>query len=110
MWDNQGLECMFDVNTAIKEHKQWEKSKIFSILKDEVPAKKPQGIPLNLLLLRARVNSQRQYEIYEFNSMLSYSEVKDQFDSNPQPLVEWIRQNGYKVYSDYSKGKKCMIV
>jgi hypothetical protein len=36
-------------------------------------------------------------------------EVKEAFDSNPQPLVEWIRDNGKKVYSDYVKQDRKMI-
>ena len=62
-----------------------------------------------MLLLRARVNSQRQYEIYEFNSTLSYTELKDAFNTSPQPIVEWIRKNGVKVYSDYIKSDRKVI-
>ena len=111
MWDMLGLESLFEVDPYMKEYEEWEKKKIVSILKDEqVHPVKPQTIPLQMMILRARYNSQRAYEIYEFNSTLAYKELKDAFDDNPQPIVEWIRENGKKVYSDYVKQERKMIV
>jgi hypothetical protein len=109
MWDMQGLECIFDVNDHMSQYNEWEKQKIVSILKEEREPNKPQGIPLQMMILRARSNSQRSYEIYEFTSLVSMEEVKEAFESNPQPLVEWIRDNGKKVYSDYVKQDRKMI-
>jgi len=111
MWDMLGLECLFDVNKHMNEHNAWEKEKIVAILKESTTYPlKPAGIPLQMMLLRARVNSQRAYEIYEFNSTMAYDELKEAFNDNPQPIVEWIRNNGKKVYSDYLKQDRKMIV
>ena len=110
MWDMQGLECLFDVGIEIAEHDAWEKEKIVSILKEQPVSNRKSTIPLQMMLLRARVNSQRSYEIYEFNSTMDYDEVKETFDTDPQPVVEWIRENGKKVYSDYVKQDRKMIV
>jgi hypothetical protein len=109
IWDMLGLECLFDVAEHMHQYTEWEKLKIVAILKEESTVPAPKGIPLQMLLLRARVNSQRQYEIYEFNSTLSYTELKDAFNTSPQPIVEWIRKNGVKVYSDYIKSDRKMI-
>jgi hypothetical protein len=109
MWDMQGLECIFDVDKAKEELDTWEKSMIFDILKEQPRTKKPKPIPLPMMLLRARVNSQRQYEIYEFNSEVSLSDVKGMFKTNPQHIVNWIRENGIKIYSDYIPEKKRVI-
>ena len=111
MWDCNGLECLYDVDFYNKELIEWEKKKIVSILKDEhVHPVKPMTIPLQMMILRARFNSQRAYEIYEFNSTLKYKELTEAFNDNPQPVVEWIRENGKKVYSDYVKQERKMIV
>jgi len=110
MWDMLGLECLYDVGSYMKELEEWEKKKVVSILKEEQVPVKPQTIPLQMLILRARYNSQRAYEIYEFNSTLKYKELKEAFTADPQPIVEWIRANGYKVYSDYVKQERKMIV
>lgn len=110
MWDMQGLECIFDITKLKEERDNWEKKKIWQVLKEEQLHDIEPTIPLNLMILRARVNAQRHYEIYEFNSYLSKEELEEVFDSDPQPLVEWIRENGYKVYSNYVQRKKCLIV
>jgi hypothetical protein len=110
MWDCNGLECLYDVDLHMYKYNEWEKLKIVAILKEEKLPEKPPLIPLAMMLLRARVNSQRVYEIYEFNSTLGYDDLKEAFTYDPQPVVEWIRENGKKVYSDYVKQERKMIV
>jgi uncharacterized protein YrzB (UPF0473 family) len=110
MWDNQGLECLYDVDLHMNRYNEWEKQKVIAILKEEQIPTLSSGIPLQMMLLRARVNMQRAYEIYEFNSTMAYDELKEVFNDDPQPIVEWIRENGKKVYSDYVKQNRKMIV
>lgn len=110
MWDMLGLECIYDVGAYLAEHEEWEKRTMWATLKEEGPIEKPKPIPLQMMILRARANSQRSYEIYEFSSTISMNEIKKEFSRNPQPLVEWIRENGHKVYSDYVKSDRKMIV
>lgn len=102
MWCCEGLESLFDLHEAKQIMDNYEKEKVINILKEEPPPRKPNPIPLNMMLLRARVNSQRSYEIYEFSSSMSQKEIKQIFVDDPQIIVDWIRKNGYKVYSDYS--------
>ena len=110
MWDMQGLESLHDVDLHMKKYNEWEQQKIIAILKEERIPNQPLGIPLQMMILRASANSQRAYEIYEFNSTVEYDELKEAFNDNPQPIVEWIRTNGKKVYSDYVKQDRKMIV
>ena len=110
MWDMLGLECLYDVDLHMNRYDEWEKLKVVAILKEQKIPQKPPAIPLQHMILRARVNSQRAYEIYEFTSTLGYKELTEAFNDNPQPIVEWIRENGYKVYSDYVKQDRKMIV
>jgi len=110
MWDMLGLECLYDVNVHMDNYNEWEKQKVVAILKEELIPSQPIGIPLQMMLLRAKVNSQRAYEIYEFNSTMGYKELTKVFNDDPQPVVEWIRENGKKVYSDYVKQNRKMIV
>jgi hypothetical protein len=111
MWCNEGLECIYDVAAAKQEIENWEKETIFSILKEENYAgPKPNPIPLNQMILRARMNSQRSYEIYEFNSALDIDGVKELFKTDPQIVVDWIRKNGYKTYSDYVDEKSRVVI
>lgn len=110
MWDMLGLECIFDVGAAKAEIEQWEKETIWSTLKEQPHGKKPNPIPLQQMILRAKFNSQRSYEIYEFSATMSIDEIKEVFNDDPQIIVDWIRENGYKIYSDYVKQERKMIV
>ena len=110
MWDMLGLESLHDVDLHMKKYNEWEQQKILAILKDQRIPNQPSGIPLQMMILRARANSQRAYEIYEFNSTIGYDELKEAFNDNPQPIVEWIRKNGKQVYSDYVKQDGKLIV
>jgi hypothetical protein len=93
----------------MNRYNEWERQKVVAILKEERIPARPTGIPLQMLILRARANSQRAYEIYEFNSTMGYKELTKVFNDDPQPVVEWIRENGKKVYSDYVKQNRKTI-
>jgi hypothetical protein len=110
MWDMNGLEAIYDTKSARAEIKAWEKENIFAIIKEEEHRAKPRPIPLYLMILRARANSQRSYEIYEFNSALDIDGVKELFKTDPQIIVNWIRENGYKVYSDYNSKQHNQVI
>lgn len=110
VWDMLGLESIFSIDDAMIEVENYEKDKVWKTLKDEPVGKKPNPIPLQLLIMRARFNSQRSYEIYSFNTTMTEHEVRKIFAEDPQPIVEWIRENGNKIYSDYVKQERKMIV
>lgn len=110
MWDMNGLEAIYDTKSARAEIEAWEIEKIFSIIKEEKHRAKPMSIPLDLMILRARANSQRSYEIYGFNSTFDIDEVKELFNTDPQIVVNWIRENGYKVYSDYNSKQHNQVI
>ena len=100
MWDMNGLESLINVTQIEKEHAQWEKENIFRILKEENHAVKPAHVPLDMMILRAKFNSQRHYEIYAFDSELSEQAISKTFETSPQVMVDAIRGIGHKFYSD----------
>jgi hypothetical protein len=111
VWDNTGLESIFDVDKEIELREQYEKNKIWNTLKEK-PTIEPykSTIPLQNLILRARYNSQRHYEIYQFvTDGLDMDDVKFMFETNPQMIVDHIRENGKKIYSDRFEGNKVLI-
>lgn len=110
MWDMYGLECIYDLGPARAEIEKWKKDNLFAMIKEEEHKPKPNPIPLNRMIIRASMNSQRSYEIYEFNSTFNMAEVKELFKTTPQVIVNWIRENGYKVYSDYNSNKHVQVI
>ena len=110
MWDIYGLEAIYDLEPARAEIEKWEKDNLFAMIKEEEHKPKPKPIPLLQMILRARTNSQRSYEIYEFNSSEPIDIVRHWFKTTPQIIVNWIRENGYKVYSDYSPTQTNQVI
>jgi hypothetical protein len=73
---------------------------MWAALKGEKPSAR---IPnLNLLILRARANPQRNYEIYtvQVDPDVSLKDIQDMFKDTPQDIVDLVRARGHKLYSD----------
>lgn len=99
MWDCEGLECLFDITGL-------EGDAMMSGLKGET-YKTPFNI--TMMMMRARFNNQRSYEIYSFTTEdMDYDDIKDLFDNDPQIIVNAIRKDGNKIYSDYTKKQKAI--
>ena len=109
MWDMHGLESLINVSKIEKEHEQWEKENIFRILKEDNATIKPAHVPLDMMILRAKFNSQRHYEIYTFDSELSEQYIRKTFEDSPQVIADAIRNVGHKFYSDRAT-KSAVIV
>ena len=98
MWDCNGLECIFDITDL-------EGDAMIAGLKNE-PFKTPFNV--SMMMMRARLNSQRSYEIYTFEveGEISKDDMIEMFEDNPQYFAELIRKKGNKLYSDYTSKKK----
>ena len=91
MWCSEGLECVIDI-TEEEKKSMWA----------QLNGKKYQpGFSLDTLKLRAQFNSQRHYEIYTFDSGdFGLTDVRNLFETTPQTMVDFVRENGDKIYSD----------
>ena len=94
MWDCYGLEVCCDVTEA-RQRNMWE------TLKGELPSES--GIPsLGHLLLRARYNPQRNYEIYTVEAVegITANDIREMFETDPQGAADTIRRLGSCFHSD----------
>jgi len=103
-WDNTGLESCINVT-------EYEKAEMWARLSDTEP---PVGIgkAVQHIMLRARVNPQRHYEIYTINvdSSISTEDMREMFNNSPQHAADLIRARGNKVFSDRVDQKTVKIV
>jgi hypothetical protein len=99
MWDMYGLEAIINIT-------EQEQESIVSVLKGEIPR---QTNPIQYMILRARFNQQRHYEIYSVVSDLSEEDFKTLFETDPQTIVNSIRENGVELYSDRVSKKTVVI-
>ena len=97
-WDNLGIESII----PISKYEYIEQQNLIRILSEKPTIKNPlDGIVRNLLL-RARFNSQRHYEIYAIDCAEELDEKFwwNQWEEQPQATAELIRDRGHKLYSD----------
>lgn len=104
MWDCHGLESVINIT-------EYEKDTAWLMLQDRKPARSIGSI-YNALMLRARYNSQRHYEIYSIwvDDSVTEEDLTEQFEENPQGMADLIRERGRKLYSDRVDQKTTKIV
>lgn len=116
-WDMTGLEAVVDITQDLIDGDQWEKEKLFAIIKDpdDVPVNeyaRKVGNIIHVMKLRARANSQRHYEIYYIHTEGSITKetLERYFEDDPQASAELIRERGTKLYSDRISKQAQVIV
>ena len=101
MWCNTGLEFIYDLA-------DWERRKVWSALQGAEVTDNPPD--LRVLIIRARANPQRHYELYIIETTDGdIDTMRECFEHSPQTIVDLIRERGTKVYSD-RECEKAMIV
>lgn len=107
-WDMHGIESIVPVN----RYEQIDKENTLRILKDEEVVRNPLTTIVQRLLLRARFNPQRYYEIYMIECEESLDEEfwNKQWRENPQETADLIRDRGHKLYSDRSMQNNRVII
>jgi hypothetical protein len=97
MWDCNGLECLFDITNH-------DHDMLMAKLKGET-FKVPYNV--SMMMIRARANLQRSYEIYSFTTVdMDYDDIKSLFENDPQIIVNAIREQGHMIHSDYTPKQK----
>jgi hypothetical protein len=80
---------------------EYEKEMTWATLQDKEAPRKISNI-VSYLMIRARANSQRHYEIYTMmvEEGITDEDIRGMFDSDPQGSADLIRERGNKIYSD----------
>jgi len=107
-WDQHGIESI----VPITQYENWDKENFFRVLKDEKIIANPINNIIQKLVLRARVNSQRHYEIYAIDCDLDLDEEfwREQWDKEPQTTADVIRERGHKIYSNRASSEEKILI
>jgi len=99
-WDCYGIESI----VPISQYEHIDRDNTMRILAEQPKIHNPMNGILRNLMLRARVNSQRNYEIYAIDCDASLDEEfwQKQWEEYPQETAEVIRERGHQLYSDRS--------
>jgi hypothetical protein len=106
-WSSEGLESV----TAIGQYEQIDVENTLRILKDEDPLRNPVNTIIQTMILRARFNSHRHYELYAITAMegITGSDIEGMFEAAPNEAAKTIRNIGVKLYSDRVVKKRVVI-
>lgn len=97
-WDQLGIEAI----VPITQYEHHDKQNLIRILSEKSVERNPLDSIVRSLILRARYNPQRHYEIYAVDCDESMDEKfwRTQWDEHPQATADLIRDRGHKLYSD----------
>ncbi len=97
-WDENGIESI----VPITQYEQWDIQNLIKILKDQPTERNPLNSIIQRLILRAKFNTQRHYEIYAIDCDTDLDEQfwVQQWNSEPQATADLIRDRGLKLYSN----------
>ena len=108
VWDCYGLESAIPVT----QYENLEKENLVTILKGEDPTKSPLNAILNSIVMRARFNTQRNYEVYAIDCDASFTEDtwRKLFAEAPQAAADLVHARGHKIFSDRAVTSNRVIV
>ena len=97
-WDQTGIDSI----VPITQYEEWDKKNTWNVLTDSKVERNPLMSIVQNLILRARYNSQRHYEIYSIDCAFGIDEAEWRkiWEENPQATADLIRARGQKIYSD----------
>lgn len=103
-WDQLGLETIWDLGES-------EEQATLQALQGKQNAwNQIIGQKLSVLMLRARTNSHRHYEIYLIETAdIGLDNFRRYFNQAPQETADLIRSRGVKIYSDREDPQRTRI-
>ena len=106
-WSSEGLESV----TPVGHYEQIDVENTFRILNNEDPIRNPVNTLVQTMILRARYNSHRHYELYAITAMdgITGPDIEGMFEAAPNEAAKTIRNIGVKLYSDRAVKKRVVI-
>ena len=101
VWCSNGIESII----PITQYDQLDKENTMRILKDETPIVNPIDGIIRNLLLRATLNSHRNYEIYaiDCDESMDINFWNNQWNKFPQGTAEVVRERGQCLFSNWAE-------
>ena len=106
-WDQGGIEAI----VPFTQYEHHDKQNLMRLLRDQERIPNPLDRIVNMLVLRARYNTHRHYEIYAVDCAEGMDEAfwREQWAEYPQATADLIRERGHKLYSDRANQKEIKI-
>lgn len=104
MWDMYGVDGIVNATELNQQD-------VFNSLRDDNVNSRSLSCRIDAMLLRARMNSQRSYEIYSINvdEHVTTNDIASWFEVNPQGAADLIRSRGKRLLSQRNQTAKQVI-
>lgn len=106
-WCEEGLESV----VPITEYEHWDRDNTFRVLNNQETVRNPLNQMIQNMMLRARVNSQRHYELYaiDCDNSINKTDIEQMFEDDPQTAADLFRSRGHRLYSDRAEKNRVKI-
>ena len=93
MWDMYGVESVIDVTA----HQQ---NQLFDMIRGSDQFNQWLNQTINYLILRARANGQRNYEVFSIwvDKSIDADTLRAEFTSSPQLMAHLVRSRGNRIF------------
>ena len=107
MWNCHGIESI----VPITQYEDQSKLYMWKILKGEPTGKNPLDDILDAMMLRARFNAERSYEVYAMDCEegITQADLFDLWDNSPQYAADLTREKGVCMFSNRNKHRPIQI-
>jgi hypothetical protein len=106
-WCEEGLESV----VPITEYEHCDRDNMFRVLNDHETVRNPLNQIIQNMMLRARVNNQRHYELYaiDCDNSIDKTDIEQMFENDPQSAADLFRSRGHRLYSDRAEKNRVKI-
>jgi hypothetical protein len=106
-WCEEGLESV----VPITEYEHWDRDNTFRVLNNQETVRNPLNQMIQNMMLRARVNSQRHYELYaiDCDNSIDKTDIEQMFETDSQSAADLFRSRGHRLYSDRAEKNRVKI-
>jgi hypothetical protein len=98
MWDQYGIEAI----VPISQYEDQQKLDLIAVLCGKPVGHNPLFHIINHMILRARYNPERRYEIYaiDCDENITLDALEESWKDNPQAMANLIREKGVSLFSE----------
>jgi len=104
MWDMYGVEAVIDVTAQLQ-------NQLFDMIRESDHFNQWLNHTINYLTLRARANSQRNYEVFSIwvDESIDADTLRAEFTSSPQLMADLVRSRGNRIFGSANPSHRQVI-
>ena len=106
-WCEEGIESVI----PITQYEHIDAENTFRVLNNQEVVRNPLNSIIQGMILRAKVNEQRHYELYaiDCDEGITKADIEQMFENDPQSAAELFRSRGHRMYGNRAEKNRVKI-